>query len=80
MQFAGGDFAHHIGRFHPRQHYVEGLAHGIKGIGRDRFVRNVLYAIGNSRDPSLAPHAQRLTQDADPTVADAAQWALARLV
>jgi epoxyqueuosine reductase len=52
----------------------------IKRIGRDRFVRNVLYAIGNSRDPSLAPHAQRLTQDADPTVADAAQWALARLV
>ena len=52
----------------------------IKRIGRDRFVRNVLYAIGNSRDPSLAPHAQRLTQDADPTVADAAQWALTRLV
>jgi len=52
----------------------------IKRIGRDRFVRNVLYAIGNSRDPSLKPHAQRLTQDADPAVADAAQWALARLV
>ena len=51
----------------------------IKRIGRDRFVRNVLYAIGNSRDPQLLPHAQRLTQDADPTVADAARWALARL-
>ena len=51
----------------------------IKRIGRDRFVRNVLYAIGNSRDPDLIPHAQRLTQDADQTVADAALWALARL-
>ena len=51
----------------------------IKRIGRDRFVRNVLYAIGNSRDPQLLPHAQRLTQDADPTVADAGRWALARL-
>jgi epoxyqueuosine reductase len=51
----------------------------IKRIGRDRFVRNVLYAIGNSRDPNLIPHAQRLTQDADPTVADAARWALVRL-
>ena len=51
----------------------------IKRIGRDRFVRNVLYAIGNAHDSTLIPHAQRLTQDADPTVADAAHWALARL-
>jgi epoxyqueuosine reductase len=51
----------------------------VKRIGRDRFVRNVLYAIGNSGLPSLAPVAQRLTDDPDPAVADAARWALARL-
>jgi epoxyqueuosine reductase len=51
----------------------------IKRIGRDRFVRNVLYAIGNSGDVSLAVAAQGLTDDPDPTVADAARWALERL-
>ena len=51
----------------------------IKRIGRDRFVRNVLYAIGNSRDPSLLPVAERLTTDPDPTVRDAANWAFNRL-
>ncbi len=51
----------------------------IKRIGRDRFVRNVLYAIGNSGDASLAGVAATLTQDADPTVAEAAQWACERL-
>jgi epoxyqueuosine reductase len=51
----------------------------IKRIGRNRFVRNVLYAIGNSGDPSLARHASALLGDPDPTVADAAQWALLRL-
>ncbi|KAA2313309.1 tRNA epoxyqueuosine(34) reductase QueG [Pseudooceanicola sediminis] len=51
----------------------------IKRIGRDRFVRNVLYAIGNSAVPSLLPVAQGLTEDADATVADAARWAVARL-
>lgn len=51
----------------------------IKRIGRDRFVRNVLYAIGNSDDPSLHQVAQGLINDADPTVADAALWALGRL-
>ena len=51
----------------------------IKRIGRDRFVRNVLYAIGNSADPSLASAAQPLATDPDPTVADAARWALSRL-
>ena len=51
----------------------------IKRIGRDRMVRNVLYAIGNSANPALAPHAQRLTTDPDPTVAEAAHWALNRL-
>lgn len=51
----------------------------IKRIGRDRFVRNVLYAIGNSGQPALRPVAQRLTSDPDPAVADAARWAAARL-
>ena len=51
----------------------------IKRIGRDRMVRNVLYAIGNSADPALMPVAQRLTQDPDPTVAEAASWAVTRL-
>ncbi|MGE4045316.1 MAG: tRNA epoxyqueuosine(34) reductase QueG [Acetobacteraceae bacterium] len=51
----------------------------IKRIGRDRFVRNVLIAIGNSGDPALRPHAERLTCDPDPVVAEAASWALDRL-
>ncbi|MYM55253.1 tRNA epoxyqueuosine(34) reductase QueG [Thalassovita mangrovi] len=51
----------------------------IKRIGRDRFVRNVLYAIGNSGLPDLLPVAQRLTGDTDETVADAARWAVAQL-
>ncbi len=51
----------------------------IKRIGRNRFVRNVLVAIGNSNDPALRPAAQRLLADPDPVVADAARWALARL-
>ncbi|MCC5987579.1 MAG: tRNA epoxyqueuosine(34) reductase QueG [Pararhodobacter sp.] len=51
----------------------------IKRIGRDRFVRNVLYAIGNSGVARLRPAAQALVDDPDPAVADAARWALARL-
>ena len=51
----------------------------IKRIGRGRFVRNVLYAIGNSGDPRLRPAAAGLADDADPVVRDAAAWALARL-
>jgi len=51
----------------------------IKRIGRDRFVRNVLYAIGNSADPSLRDVAQGLCADPDETVADAARWAVMRL-
>ncbi|MDP1576233.1 MAG: epoxyqueuosine reductase, partial [Cypionkella sp.] len=51
----------------------------IKRIGRDRFVRNVLYAIGNSGLPRLAAHASRLCDDPDPTVAEAAAWAILRL-
>ena len=51
----------------------------IKRIGRNRMVRNVLYAIGNSGMPALAPAAQALLQDADPVVAEAASWAMGRL-
>jgi epoxyqueuosine reductase len=51
----------------------------VKRIGRDRFVRNVLYALGNSGDPSLAAVAAELTTDPSLVVADAARWALGRL-
>ena len=52
----------------------------VKRIGRGRFVRNVAYAIGNSRDLALTGAVQALTGDPDPVVADAARWAVARLV
>ena len=51
----------------------------VKRIGRDRFVRNVLYAIGNSGRSDLRSVAQALCDDPDPTVADAARWAAAQL-
>ncbi|CAN7226870.1 tRNA epoxyqueuosine(34) reductase QueG [Mesorhizobium sp. LjNodule214] len=52
----------------------------IKRIGRDRFVRNVLIAAGNSGDPSLAGSVRELLGDASPLVRGAAVWALSRLV
>jgi epoxyqueuosine reductase len=48
-------------------------------IGRERFVRNVLYAIGNSGDPGLAAAARARLDDASLVVRDAARWALDRL-
>ena len=51
----------------------------VKRIGRDRFVRNVLYAIGNSGVPRLAAAARPLQRDPDPVVAEAAAWAVSRL-
>jgi epoxyqueuosine reductase len=51
----------------------------VKRTGRHRFVRNVLIAIGNSGDPSLAPEAERLLADPSPLVRGAAVWALGRL-
>ena len=51
----------------------------VKRIGRNRFVRNVLYAIGNSGLPALLSQAQALQCDPDPVVVDAAAWATARL-
>jgi epoxyqueuosine reductase len=51
----------------------------IKRTGRDRFVRNVLIAIGNSGGPDLAASAERLAADESPLVRAAAIWALGRL-
>ncbi|KNG93891.1 epoxyqueuosine reductase [Pseudaestuariivita atlantica] len=50
----------------------------IKRIRRGRFVRNVLYAIGNSGVPALREVARGLCEDADPVVADAARWAVSQ--
>jgi epoxyqueuosine reductase len=52
----------------------------VKRIGRDRFIRNVLIAIGNSGEGALAAEAERLLSDASPLVRGAAVWALAQLV
>ena len=52
----------------------------IKRIGRNNFIRNVLYAIGNSGDASLAVAARPLASDPDETVKDAATWALERVL
>ncbi|MFO0437786.1 MAG: tRNA epoxyqueuosine(34) reductase QueG [Phenylobacterium sp.] len=52
----------------------------IKRTGRDRLVRNVLYAIGNSADPTLIPAARARLDDASPLVRGAAVWALGRLL
>jgi epoxyqueuosine reductase len=52
----------------------------IRRTGRDRFLRNVLIAIGNSADASLAPNARRLLDDPAPLVRGAAVWALSRLL
>jgi epoxyqueuosine reductase len=51
----------------------------VKRIGRNRFVRNVAIAIGNSADPALRQAAARLAADGDPVVAESGAWALARL-
>jgi epoxyqueuosine reductase len=52
----------------------------IKRTGRDRFVRNVLIAIGNSADRDLATHAVRLLGDRSPLVRAMAVWAVGRLL
>jgi epoxyqueuosine reductase len=52
----------------------------IKRIGRDRFVRNVLIAIGNSGDERLTTVAEDLTSDPSPLVRAMAVWALSRLL
>jgi len=52
----------------------------VKRIGRDRFIRNVLIAIGNSGDGALAVAAKRLLDDESPLVRGAAVWALSQLI
>ena len=51
----------------------------VKRIGRGRFVRNVLIAIGNSGEPALLGVARALLDDEDPVVRGAAVWAVSRL-
>jgi epoxyqueuosine reductase len=51
----------------------------VKRVGRDRFVRNVLIAIGNSGEPSLAAVAEERLGDGSPLVRAMAEWALSRL-
>ena len=77
----------HDGPEHPRaepneNHRVRALfaKTSIKRTGRDRFVRNVLIAIGNSGEAALAGEAERLLDDASPLVRGAAVWALGRLL
>lgn len=51
----------------------------VKRIGRDRFIRNVLYAAGNAGDAALIAPLEALRADPNPVVRDAADWALAQL-
>ncbi|MAM63254.1 tRNA epoxyqueuosine(34) reductase QueG [Maritimibacter sp. UBA3975] len=51
----------------------------IKRIGRNRFLRNVSYAMGNSGDARHVPRLQELAREDDPVLAEAAQWAIGRL-
>ena len=52
----------------------------IKRIGRAQFIRNVLYAIGNSGDAALTAQAKNFRDDDNPVIADAANWALEQLI
>ena len=51
----------------------------VKRTGRDRFMRNVLIAAGNSGDLALVPQIENLLDDASPLVRAMAVWALSRL-
>ena len=59
-----------------RQHFS---GSPIKRIGRDQFIRNVLYAIGNSGQVDLIPSAKQHLNCDNPVVKDAAIWAISRL-
>jgi epoxyqueuosine reductase len=52
----------------------------VKRIGRNRFLRNVLIAIGNAGEIELASEADRLLSDPNPLVRGAAVWALSQLL
>ena len=54
-------------------------SHSIKRIGHARFLRNVLIAVGNSGDETLAALAEARLSDRDPLVRGAAVWAVRRL-
>ena len=59
-----------------RRHFS---GNAVKRMGRDRFLRNVAYALGNSRQRDAAlPAIERLLVDAAPLVRGAAVWALSR--
>lgn len=51
----------------------------VKRIGRDRFIRNVLVAAGNSGDQTLLPIVETLLADPSPLVRGAAVWAMAEI-
>ena len=52
----------------------------VKRIGRDRFMRNVLIAAGNSGDGSLVEACRAHARDKNPLVRGAAVWALSQLL
>lgn len=52
----------------------------VKRIGRNRFIRNVLIAAGNSKDPRFIEQCQKLSADASPEVRGMAVWALSQLM
>src|SRR5690606_19489684 len=51
----------------------------VKRIGRNRFIRNVLHAAGNSGDDALVPLVEQLVDDEDMVVRGTAIWALKAL-
>lgn len=59
-----------------RQHFS---GSPIKRIGWAQFIRNVLYAIGNSQSPDFIPAVQAHLHSPDMVVRDAAQWAIKQL-
>ncbi|UOM35658.1 tRNA epoxyqueuosine(34) reductase QueG [Acuticoccus sp. I52.16.1] len=52
----------------------------VKRLGRERFVRNVMVAVGNAGEPALAPLIEARTADAAPQVRAAAVWAAGRVL
>lgn len=52
----------------------------VKRTGRDRFVRNVMIAVGNAEDPGLAAVSEARLGDPSPLVRGAAVWALSKLL
>ena len=52
----------------------------VKRIGRDRFIRNVLVALGNSHDSSAWAAIKPLLEDASPLVRGAAVWAASQIL